>query len=254
MAEGVTSIVVLPDAGFGDIITALPAVDKLTEQGPLYLVVFEHRIRSLLPWSDLIRHPGDMRDPWQDFKGIALSIHICVGKYGKKDHPVRMYFEQAGLPMPDGVPQPRIVVSGEAPIYDFVLAPWSHEPDRTLPPEQSSQLVCDLRNRYPTDSFAILGAPDSPEIPRVEGHKPGSVTYHYGMDFRDVGRMMMNARKAVITVDSFPNRLAHSTGIDNHILLASEVTPEYWATHPKCRLIYGRSSWTFDNIVRQIER
>lgn len=254
MAEGVTRLVVGPDAGLGDIILMLPAVDELTKSGPLYLVLFNHLIRPLIPWSDLIRHPGDMRDPWQCMDNIALSIHICVGKWGKTDHPTRLYYKQAELPMPDGVPQPRIVMAGDGPVYDFVFAPWSHEPDRSLTPEQAHDILMGLRARYPNDSIAVLGSPDSPEVPHIEAHWGGTLMRHYGMDFRDVAHMIQVARKGVITVDSFPNRLAHATGTDKHVLLCAATVPEVWGGHPKVRMLYGRDTWTLDNIIRKIEQ
>ena len=138
-------------------------------------------------------------------------------------------FAKLELPEPEGVPQPRIVIGGALPQYDFVVAPWSHDGEgRGLSVERAETLVRLLRDTYPDCSIALIGAPDSPRI-FVEHF----ATAYYGEDLRNIAGLIQNARKAVITVDSFPNRLAHATGTDKHVLLCAEVVPENWEWPPQ---------------------
>jgi hypothetical protein len=241
-------IVVLPDSGLGDIVCALPAVDELAKTNKVYLVVFNHIARGLIGWGGNILHPGDPPYWRENETSVALSIHICVGKWGKPDHPVRLYYRQAELPMPDGIPQPRIVIGGALPTFDFVVAPWSHDGEgRGLSVGRAEELVRLLRTAYPSSSIAVVGAPDSPRLSN------DCITEYYGEDLRNIAGLIQNARKAVITVDSFPNRLAHATGTDKHVLLCAEVVPEIWGSHPKAHTLYGRATWTNENILRKIE-
>lgn len=240
-------IVVLPDAGDGDCIEALPCVAALAEREIVYLVARNPRIAPLIPWSERIRIPGDSPRGQQHVE--PLSIVYAAREFGHADHPSRLYFKQAGLPLPGGVPQPEVRIDGEAGQYDFVLAPWSHEPSRSLTNAATYALIEALATEYPNASFVIVGSSESPQT-----HVPGvNLTEFYGQRYATVGRMMQLARRAVITVDSGPNRLAHAVGIDNHVLLCASVVPEVWGGHPKARMLYGRENWTHENVLRKVE-
>lgn len=239
-------IVVLPDAGDGDCIEALPCVKALSEREPVYLVCRNPRVAPLIPWSDRVRIPGDSPRGQQHVE--PLSIVYAAREFGHNEHPARLYFKQAGLPMPEGVPQPEVRIDGEAGAYDFLVAPWSHEPSRSLTNEEAYALIQRLANEYPGASFVIVGSGESPQC-----HVPGvNLTEFYGQRYATVGRMMQLARRAVITVDSGPNRLAHAVGIDHHVLLCADVVPEVWGGHPKVKMLYGRRNWTAENVIGKV--
>jgi len=242
------AVVVLPDAGDGDIILALPCVEALAERETVYLVAGNHRVSPLIAWTDRIQRPVYV--PHGMEMAVPLSIVPAAQKWGKNIHPTQLYFLQVGLPQPAEVPQPKVTIDGEAGAWDFIIAPWSHDPARSLSNEQSYHLIDMLNQTYPGSSFCIIGSTDSPQT-----HVPGvNLTEYYGQRYMSIGRMMLNARKAVITVDSAPSRLAHAVGCTKHVLLCSEVVPEQWGTWPGARLLYGRDTFTDANVCAMIDR
>jgi hypothetical protein len=233
----------------------LPAINAYhAHTGYCGWIIADKRIDQLIPdysW----REPLTSIPIAQAHRVVSLNVWDAVEKFGKDLHPTRMFFKYLGLDDPgDGV-RPEIAVDENAPVYDYVIAPFANDPARAMPFSALNDILVSLKKEKSRISFVCGGSAD--EYNRfqykVHGALGNMIDFFGGSPLPYVAGLMRSARKAVITVDSMANRLAHAAGIKNHILLCSDVVPEVWATHPSARVLYGPpDSWTIDKILELI--
>jgi hypothetical protein len=146
------------------------------------------------------------------------------------------------------LPQPKVKVSEAYRPYDtdVILAPWTTASQRRMTWEQA----WDLREAlYVGRKYRLLV---------VGGEKdPQCWPDLYGASFEHVGAMMLRTR-CVVSVDSFPGRLAHAVGVKKHIVLDSTVTPWITQAHPGAIRVKGRlegeqAMWDIPTIVKAID-
>ncbi len=176
---------------------------------------------------------------------VMLDIWKMVEKYGKSMHPTRMGFVELGLPDPGVAVQPEIEIDGDAPAYDYVIAPFANDPVRAMNGMLYDKLIVQFLVRKESICFIGSGIHKNQIYPACDVFDDAPLPF--------VAGLMRKARKAVITVDSMANRLAHAAGVENHILLCSDVVPLEWGTHPKARVLYGpNTGWKVDDVLRLV--
>ena len=144
------------------------------------------------------------------------------------------------------LPQPKVKVSEAYRPYDtdVILAPWTTASQRTMTQEQARDLRDALYLKY---HLLVVGGENDPRCgPDL-----------YGAAFEHVGGMMLRTR-CVVSVDSFPGRLAHAVGVKKHIVLDSTVTPWITQAHPGAIRVKGRlegeqAMWDIDEIVAAVD-
>lgn len=264
-------MIFLLQGNLGDQITMLPALRAYQRtRGRDAYVLCDPRIKALLPKYDwLLDERSD--PPSGGHEVVSLNVWDAVSKLGKNLHPTRMFFRYLGLNDPGETVQPEIVVDESAPSYDYVIAPHANDLARAMPWNLLRNMLYSMSDAYgPFKTGAwdgcscVIGSSmDFMQIVTgsdIEKENQHQQTWHYYMPHNGrrkidlslpyVAGLMRNARKAVITVDSMPNRLAHAAGVKNHVLLCSDVVPEAWATHPGARVLYGPpSSWTVEGML-----
>ena len=242
-------MIFLLQGDLGDCITMLPAVMEYRRfrAGRSY-VFADPRIKALLPQYDWLHDERSL--PTYSLQNVvSLNVWDAVAKLGKDLHPTRMFFRYLGLDDPGETVRPEIMVDESAPAYDYVIAPFANDRARALTHEQWIGVVNRLTLERCGD-VAVVG--DFRDDPIFQSYSWGDIYADavIGKPLPYVAGLMRNARKAVITVDSMANRLAHAAGVENHILLCSDVVPEAWATHPGARVLYGPpSSWTVEKVL-----
>jgi len=98
-----------------------------------------------------------------------------------------------------------------------------------------------------TISVAVIGAKRDP---RPWEH----IHYVYGAELTQIIHLMQRAKRAVITIDSGPSRLAHVANIANHLIICPDAYPKAWVTHPNAHMIVGnRKSWGVSQIVEAVQ-
>jgi len=224
----------------GDAICAIPVICALAER-------FD-RLQTLwgnLEVADLANFPPNVtvlrRRVDDDADRILADLTFDWTQYrgDYSGHPTSYLFAQAGLPVPPDLPRPRLGVIPLLGIqaYDFVVAPFAddHHGERSFPWGDWATVFYALRSAWPTCSILVVGAKDDPKpwpLDEGPGRDHEAVEYLYGAPLRTVVACMLSARRAVLTVDSGPNRLAWAAGVPNHIILASDVVPQEWASYP----------------------
>ena len=176
--------------------------------------------------------------------GVAASIDYNHTRDMK--HPTQYLMAWAGLGFPDTVPQPMLNVEDDDSDFEceVLIAPWS-------PAEVRSLTVGEARSLYQTLSLAgrsvalVGGRSDY----RFDGAR-----MIYGEPYANVVRKMRRAG-CVVTVDSFPSRLAHAAGIKRHLILDSGATPKAWQGEPGAVFVEGKpGQWNVDTIIAGIDR
>jgi len=202
---------------------------------PVYIHMAHPEVMRMMMTGDmreLILAPGGQ----QIMHVLKLDVGQALTDWNREDHLINSYLRQAGIRI-DHVPQPKIALlrywtgSGfdepSVPTYDYLIAPWSKDSARTMTVVEFAAL-CDILD----GSVGILGsAHDVRPYPALR--------YEYGRPLTDVVAMMRAARKAVITVDSGMNRLAHAANISNHVILHPNYLPEHWVTYPGAILVHA---------------
>lgn len=228
----------------GDTLCAVPVVFHLAtayrHHGPTHLVMRNRAVRRLISWPSLVTSIWTAM-PF-DHKIIVLDIHKVREK---ETHPTRHLAKQAGMdPSAPALldrrsyPIPMAEPTQEVPQYDIVLAPHCRAPERTWPLSGWITLLFAIHNVYPKASIAVLGASDEPKpFEGIPGIAP--VTYEYGRSLAEVVAIMRGARIAVVTIDSGPSRLAQLAGIENHVLICSDVVPRLWGGGNPAFTVYG---------------
>ena len=231
----------------GDQITMLPSVVAYREEccagDVAAYVVADGRVRALVPSYGWL---GDERDiPIRGMQDVvSLNVWRAVEAFGKSMHPTRMFYRYLGLDDSglDDVLQPEVVVDGTAPVCDYVLAPIANDPARSMKASLFSELLLWLTK---LGRVVVLGMRDA-----WDGYASTGASFLSNRPLPYVAGLMRNARKAVITVDSMPSRLAHAVGVDRHVLLCADVVPRLWGGYPGVRMVYGApSSWTADAVI-----
>jgi hypothetical protein len=240
------AVVIARDPQPGDALMALPAICALAQRyDRLFLAMAHDQVRRLAAFprnvSDMFFDEPSFRIATLPVYALGVAAAIPNGLPGCTTlHPTQYLFARAGLPTPTTVPQPQLAVSsGAAPTYDVLLAPWTTAPERTLTFVQAQALVHALR---PLRVGVIGGASDPPL---------GDCYHEYGRPYADVVRMM-RAAGAVVTVDAFPNRLAHAAGIAKHVLLATPATPPHWQGHPGAMIVRVNQPHFVQDTVRAV--
>lgn len=244
------TLVILRDPNIGDALLNLPALHALAaELAPdrlIYAAFANREVAEIAEWPINVRNIleiepafglGDRGStgpkPYADAEIIVLGIAAAIGyQFGPTVmHPTQAIMAWAGLDIPDEVPQPKInVADADVPVYDYLIAPFSKSPERSLTRAELGALVASL----PAGSrIGVLGGAEDPQV--FEHH----VAFpEYGKTLTTVVNMMRKCKGAVITTDSACNRLAHAAGIKNHLLIAnSSVTPLQWQRHPDATVL-----------------
>ena len=250
-------LVISRDPQPGDALCHLPAICALAdEHDTVYLAFANQQILSIADLPENVVDVLQAEPVWKrksmltQTLGVAASIDYCH----RTDimHPTQHLIEWCGLPVPAEVPQPKIRVadvpqSGEVShAFEVVLAPWTSAPERGMTHAQATELCAALKGLDVT----LIGGESDPVI-------VASPHRFYGGTYPFIVRTMRRAR-VVVTVDSFPNRLAHAAGIERHIILDSGATPWQWQSHPGAvrvqgKLVDGQATWNIDDIVNTIE-
>ncbi len=246
------TLVICSDHNLGDSICAMSAIQQLVDERPNVYVcpanlsVFAFmRTPLMLNYQVLTDHTM--------MHVVHLSITRSLSQRGRYAHPIQQYLAQAGTFI-DYVPQPMINIHPHFSVreFDFIVAPWSADEFRMMPVDIWTGLFNVLQDRFPLCSIAVIGRDGDP---RPWHDHIGGIRYLYGLPLANVASFMRRARRAVITIDSGPNRLAHAANIRNHIILAPDVYPSNWVGHPGAILITGsRQSWAHAEIVDAIMR
>jgi ADP-heptose:LPS heptosyltransferase len=266
------TLIVMRDEQVGDALMSLPALHalawELAKDRLIYAAFTCREVAEIAEWPinvrDILRFepqfglgsPGGPA-PYADCDVIVLGIAAAIA-YQFHDtmlHPTQCLMAWAGLDVPDHVPQPKLNVPDmDVPAYDFIVAPWSRARDRSLETAEAVELVDTLAQLCDEPRIAILGGVTDPFWPVVPWHPGGVVAYEYGKPWPYVVNLMRRCKKAVITTDSAPSRLAHAAGITNHVLLAASVTPPQWQSHPGVHMVYGPPrQWKLDQILDAVQ-
>ncbi len=264
-------MIFLLQGDLGDCICMFPAVMEYRRlHAGTSCVVADARVKSLLPQYDWLLDERSL--PMYSIQNVvAVNVWKAVESFGKDLHPTRMFFRYLGLDDPGAAVRPEIVVDESAPAYDYVIAPFANDVARAMPWNLLRDILYSMSDAYgPFKTGAWDGAScvigSSKDFMQtvvgsdIEKENQHQNTWHYYMPHNGeiksdlslsyVAGLMRNARKAVITADSMANRLAHAVGVENHILLCSDVVPEAWATHPGARVLHGPpSSWTVEKVL-----
>ena len=206
-------LVICSDGHHGDAIMVLPAICGLAERhDTVYLAMYNRQVLKIadLPENVVDALQSEPRFVQQPMEVLWLAAGAACD-YSPGQEPamslIHRFMPRAGLPVDLNVlPQPRINVPDVAEHdeathgYDVLLAPWTTAAERTMTPKQVRQLCHALA---PLE-VALVGGKDDPRIAYYD--------HLYGEDFAFVARTMRRA-KCVVTVDAFPGRLAHASGI-----------------------------------------
>lgn len=279
------SVIFVLQGSLGDQICQLPAMVALRErykhlENRDTYVVADPRVHEIIPQYTWLKgrdelalygfRPGHEPEEFE-YHVAQINVWDAVKNFGKDEHPTRMFFRYLGLDDPGDVVQPEIVVDESAPAYDYVIAPFANDSARAMPWNLLRDMLYSMSDAYgPFNTVASDGGScvigSSKDFMQtvtgssIEKENKHENTWHYYMPHNGrekidlplsyIAGLMRNARKAVITVDSMPNRLAHAVGVENHVLLCSDVVPGAWATHPGARVLYGPpDSWTVDKVL-----
>lgn len=215
--------------GLGDVITMFPAIAAIArEHGNIYVAIQDAAVRALLPISAEVHLIDDLpAGHWRHHNVIRLDVHEGVRDFDKSMHPTRMFFEQAGLDVPDAPARPTVNVERNAGVpYDYVIAPFTNDQvHRGWPMERWQQLLAELM-RHRTKKIAVVGSlPDAAAMFRL--CITGSEMF-CDAPLPKLAGIFINAR-CVITVDSMANRLAHAVGARHLLLHGQDATPTAWA-------------------------
>jgi len=261
VSDSIRDFVVCTDTALGDGLMAMVAIQEIARQRPFIYLYFGNS-ELQLPMRPLNAQFMD-RVPDHGFINlINLNVHKLIQKYGRHKHLILQYLEQAGfecdhLPTPHYIPVGAYLDDGTnrnelelVPEYDFIIAPFSNDFRRTWPLENYVKLIEALLFTYGASSkIAIIGGKNDPKPLLVSRQ----VKHEYGWSIAWVYTLMKRARKAIITVDSGPSRLAHVAGVKNHVLLAPDWYVLDWQTHPGAFNVVGnRDTWTVSNVMLKV--
>jgi len=209
----------------GDSIAMLPAIQELRRRwdGDVYLHMPNRWVRDLIPASygfkDLFALPlGSSKakvmrsSPWDACDAYIRTLHMT-----------QAHFAIFGLPVPSEPVRAEIEVDDTAPVFDYVLSPWSRsdiDHNKAWWDDRWAKVVDALDG-----SIAVVGG--------IEDPQPWLAHYEYGKDLRYVAGLLRNARKAVITIDNGMSHLAFHAGCTKHVLLYPECLPPWWVGNPK---------------------
>ena len=235
----------------GDQIVMLPAVvayHAMSERGIggecAAYVLADRRVRALVPAYAWLRDERELPVQGSSHFVVSLNVWKACERFGKTKHPTQMFCEYAGLDDPGEVMRPEVVFDGDAQAYDYVVAPCANDPARSMRAETFRDLLGRLAL---LGSVAVLGIGDG----AAEVGAPLSVDFLSDYPLPYVAGLLRNARRAVITVDSMPSRLAHAVGVRRrHVLLCADVVPREWAEYPGVRMVYGPpDAWSVDAVM-----
>lgn len=215
---------------------ALPTICALAkEYETLHLVMANRDIQKL---ADFPRNvvDGFCIEPLIVCEKMPVQILGMYAAMGCKmvwpDHGINMLMKHAGLTPPRELPRPKIKIPDvNVPRYDVLLAPWAAGPERCMDGAQVIELV----EKLLADNLTVgmVGAHGDP-APQLL-----AATTYYGWPFGHVARLMQHAG-VVVTVESFPGRLAHAAGIKEHIILSTPITPKHAQGHPGATFVNGK--------------
>lgn len=253
----IAKLFVVSDLNIGDAVCAMGAVQFIADTCH-HVFVWAENFDVAICMRPANQWNTDQVPEFSRMDVIHLSIARSLGEHGRRAHPIQQYLWQAGV-RHERVPQPHFGVLGtfnsatsrvelEAPIYDYLIAPWSLDLRRVWPSENYPALFYTLRELQPDCRIGIIGALNDP--------RPwNDVDYVYGYGLSYVVKMMQTCRRAVITIDSGPNRLAHAANITNHVILSPTCYPDFWVTHPTAVDVRGTpQTWNVDAIMNALER
>lgn len=243
-------LVIARDNNLGDAIISLPALEALRQRHTDLQILFRNEaVAALLPKNLRERCTWDIPSGAHDI--LTIGAWDAVQRFGRNEHATQILMRAAGVEPPKDIPRPRIVFEDKAPAYDYVIAPFTADQrERGWDWVHFYNVARALLEDNSRASIAVIGASGSDEF----GIEPQVSTF-YGMSLSFVASLIKNARKAVITLDSGPSRLAHAVGCKRHVLLASNVTPLVWQTHPGCHALYGDPhSWSVQQVLNAVKR
>ena len=244
------TLVLARDPQPGDAILSLPAICALAENyDSLWLAMANEEVRRIAAFPENVINVVTCEPQWQwremgvQTLGVAASIGYAHSP--SMMHPTQYLMAWASVSVPDNVPQPQLNVEDDDSEFEceILIAPWS-------PAEVRSLTVGETRTLYQTlakagRSVALLGGRSDY---RIDGAR--SI---YGDSYPNVVRKMRRAG-CVVTVDSFPSRLAHAAGVKRHIILNSGATPKAWQGEPGASFVDGKpGQFDIATIIAQID-
>lgn len=242
-------LVIARDGNLGDAICSISALDALRQKHPDLQILFRNEaVAALLPKNLRERCTWDIPNGQHDI--LTLGAWEAVQRYGRNEHATQVLMRLAGVEPPKDIPRPRIVFEDKAPAYDYVIAPFTADQRERGWDLNNFDLLVDAIYEQIDDnaSVAFVGGPKD----NMEPLFPEQC--YQGKSLAYVASLMKNARKAVITLDSGPSRLAHAVGCKRHILLASNVTPLVWQTHPGCHALYADPhGWSVQQVLNAVK-
>lgn len=222
-------VVIARDELAGDALMAQPAIEGLAQKYDVVFLAF--RNEKVLEILDLPANVASLYGNEPFFNNLHLPVQMLgvfasIGfeyKFPLNAHPTETLMIFAGCGRPDTIPQPKIKITPvDVPRYDVVLAPWSRGEVKSMQGIQALNLIREMQNKW---SVALIGGPDDLAPASMKAHT------FYGKDYNWVANLMIKA-KCVVSVDSFPSRLAHAAGVKRHVILNSKVVPWIWQSHP----------------------
>lgn len=223
----------------GDALMALPALCALAEEyDRLYVAMHNRAVLEIADLPENVVDAGHVEPQFamREMPVYTLGVAAAIGyrHYPKMISPIQHLFGWCGLTIPAEVPRPRIKdYDGNAvpvPTYDVVLAPFTTARERALTVEQTLSLAGMLLAH---STVAILGGGTNPRL-----HLPQLPCY-YDRALLFAAQLVRQA-KVVVTVDSFPSRLAHAAGCAHHIILDTGATPPQWQGYPGALVMPAR--------------
>jgi ADP-heptose:LPS heptosyltransferase len=250
-------VVVASDGHYGDAVMSLPAICALAEKyDDVYLAM---RNREVLAIADLPSNVIDILNSEPQWRNLTFDVlWLAAGaacNYDVGQAPamslIHRFMLRADVPTDLSVlPQPKVKIpEDDGPAYEVILAPWTTARERTMTIEQATELYVKLLH-LAHHSVLVVGGKDDPELTSAGSRM-------YGAPLARVGARMKKA-KVVITVDSFPSRLAHAVGVKNHIILDSTVTPQTCQGYPGAtfvtgRMEHGQALWNVSEIASVVK-
>lgn len=226
-------LVLARDPRPGDAIQTLPTICALAKQFDRVNVVMANR-----EIQELAEFPPNVCDGLRDeprghriqptfVLGVSEAIGFEVGP--NMLHPSVALMRFAGLECDDIPKRPRIKVAPiEVAPYDVVIAPWASDTwRRSLKRDDVRRLILALG----PGNFAVIGSETNDRL-----EKGTNAAIAYGLDFDLVAGVMATA-KVVVTVASFPSRLAFAAGVKKHILLLTDAMPHQFESHPGATIV-----------------
>lgn len=238
-------LAVARDGNLGDSLCAVPALEALRQRHADLQILFRNEaVAALLPKNLRERCTWDIPSGTHDI--LTLGAWDAVQRFGRNEHATQILMRAAGVEPPKDIPRPKIVFEDKAPAYDYVIAPFTADQrERGWDMQNWWQLIAGLHG-----DVAVIGGANEQKISCIPDSQ-----HHYGKALGFIASLIKSARKAVITLDSGPSRLAHAVGCKRHLLLCSNVVQQVWAMNPYGHTLYAEPhGWSVQQVLNAVKR